>query len=214
MTRLDPDLRAALPADPRRRLAPALDWTDAVALLERYNREAFHLEHAHTVAGVMAWYATELGYGGEREFWRLVGLLHDIDFEQYPEEHCVRGEALLLEAGVDPEIVRAAMSHGYGICSDIEPLHEMEKILYAVDELTGLISAVIIIRPSRSTLDLKLSSLKKKFRQNSFAAGCSRDVIRDGAERLGWELDMLLERTIAAMQQVERDATAAAAGGG
>lgn len=214
MTRLDPDLRAALPADPRRRLAPALDWTDAVALLERYNREAFHLEHAHTVAGVMAWYATELGYGGEREFWRLVGLLHDIDFEQYPEEHCVRGEALLLEAGVDPEIVRAAMSHGYGICSDIEPLHEMEKILYAVDELTGLISAVTIIRPSRSTLDLKLSSLKKKFRQNSFAAGCSRDVIRDGAERLGWELDMLLERTIAAMQQVERDATAAAAGGG
>ncbi len=214
MTRLDPDLRAALPADPRRRLAPALDWTDAVALLERYNREAFHLEHAHTVAGVMAWYATELGYGGEREFWRLVGLLHDIDFEQYPEEHCVRGEALLLEAGVDPEIVRAAVSHGYGICSDIEPLHEMEKILYAVDELTGLISAVIIIRPSRSTLDLKLSSLKKKFRQNSFAAGCSRDVIRDGAERLGWELDMLLERTIAAMQQVERDATAAAAGGG
>ncbi|MDI9497606.1 MAG: HD domain-containing protein [Bacillota bacterium] len=202
-----------MPADPGRRRAPQFTWTEALALLEHYNREAFHLEHAHTVAGVMAWYAVELGYGEEREFWRLVGLLHDIDFEQFPEEHCVRGETLLLEAGVDPEIVRAAMSHAYGICSDIEPLHEMEKVLYATDELTGLISAVTVIRPSRSTLDLKLSSLKKKFKQNSFAAGCSRDVIRDGAGRLGWELDELLERTIAAMQQVERDAAAAESDG-
>ncbi|MDI9471128.1 MAG: HD domain-containing protein [Bacillota bacterium] len=212
MTRLDAKLRAGLPEDPGSRRTPTFSWAEAVALVERYNSEPFHLEHAHTVAGVMAWYADDLGYGEEREFWRLVGLLHDVDFEQFPEEHCVRGEALLLEAGVDPEIVRAAMSHGYGICSDIEPLHEMEKVLYATDELTGLISAVTVIRPSRSTLDLKLSSLKKKFKQNSFAAGCSRDTIRDGAERLGWELDLLLERTIAAMQQLERDAAAAAGG--
>ena len=204
MTTLDPALRQGLPEANDARINPTLSRERAWELVSEWNEEPFLLEHARTVSDVMAWFADELGYGEEREFWALVGLVHDIDFERFPEEHCQKGEQLLLEAGVDPEIVRAAMSHGYGICSDIEPQHEMEKLLFAADELTGLISATILVRPSRSTLDLGLKSLKKKFKQPSFAAGCSREVIEEGAARLGWSLDELMQRTIAAMQARER----------
>ena len=171
----------------------------ALALLRRYNSEAFHILHALTVEGVMRWYANERGYGEDADFWATVGLLHDIDFENWPEEHCTKAPELLSEGGCDEEFIHAVCSHGYGICCDVEPIHEMEKILFAADELTGLIGAAARMRPSKSVMDMELSSLKKKFKDKKFAAGCSRDVIKTGADRLGWELDILLERTLAAM---------------
>ena len=175
----------------------------ALELLKRYNHEPFHIQHALTVEGVMRWYAGELGHGDEADFWALVGLLHDIDFEQWPEEHCRKAPALLEEAGLSQAFIHAVCSHGYGLCSDVEPTAEMEKVLFAADELTGLVWAAAKMRPSGSVQDMELSSLKKKFKDKKFAAGCSRDVIRQGAERLGWTLDELLERTILAMRSCE-----------
>ncbi len=176
---------------------------EALALLRRYNKEPFHILHALTVEGVMDWYARELGYGGEADFWAVAGLLHDIDFEQWPDQHCQKAPELLAAAGAGEALIHAVVCHGYGLCSDVEPVHEMEKVLFAADELTGLIGAAARMRPSRSVQDMEVSSLKKKFKDKKFAAGCSRDVIRQGAERLGWELDTLMERTILAMRACE-----------
>ena len=176
---------------------------EALALLRRYNKEPFHILHALTVEGVMDWYARELGYGGEADFWALAGLLHDIDFEQWPDQHCQKAPELLAAAGAGEALIHAVVCHGYGLCSDVEPVHEMEKVLFAADELTGLIGAAARMRPSRSVQDMEVSSLKKKFKDKKFAAGCSRDVIRQGAERLGWDLDTLMERTILAMRSCE-----------
>ena len=172
-------------------------------LLKKYNKEPFHIQHALTVEGVMRFYAGELGYGEDADFWATVGLLHDVDFECWPEEHCKKAPELLAEIGCSDEIVHAVVCHAYGLCSDVAPEHEMEKVLFATDELTGLIGAAARMRPSRSVSDMELSSLKKKFKDKKFAAGCSRDVIRQGAEMLGWELDVLLEKTIAAMRPDE-----------
>lgn len=175
----------------------------AYALLTRYNHEPFHIQHALTVEGVMRWYANELGHADEVDFWGIVGLLHDIDFEQYPDRHCLVAPQLLQEGGVGEEMIHAIVSHGYGLCSDVQPQLEMEKVLFATDELTGLIGAAARMRPSRSVSDMELSSLKKKFKDKKFAAGCSRDVIRQGADMLGWTLDELLEKTILAMRPNE-----------
>jgi predicted hydrolase (HD superfamily) len=176
----------------------------ALELLKKHNKEEFHIIHALTVEGVMRYFARELGYGDEEEGWGLVGLLHDIDFEEYPAEHCAKAPELLRAGGVDEEMIRAIVSHGYGICSEVKPVHIMEKILFATDELTGLIGAAARMRPSGSVMDMELSSLKKKFKDKRFAAGCSRDVIIQGAQMLGWELDELLEKTIMAMRKCER----------
>ena len=173
---------------------------EAWALLTRYNEGEFHLRHACTVEGVMRYFANELGYGDEADFWAIVGLLHDLDFEKYPEEHCIKSQEIMREEGLDERLIRATASHGYGLVCDIKPEHEMEKVLFAVDELTGLINAVAIMRPSKSLDDLELPSVKKKFKDKKFAAGCSRDVIRQGAEMLGWSLDDLISRTILAMR--------------
>ncbi len=181
----------------------SVSYEQAMALLKKYNKEPFHIQHALTVEGVMRWFARELGYAAEEEFWGITGLLHDIDFECYPEEHCQKAPELLREAGVSEEMIYAVCSHGYGLCSEEEPKLEMEKVLYAVDELTGLIWSCALMRPSKSTADLEVKSLKKKFKDKRFAAGCSRDVIAKGAERLGWELDDLFERTILAMRSCE-----------
>ena len=159
----------------------------ALALLKKYNKEPFHLEHALTLEGVLGWYAQELGYGEDAAVWRLAGLLHDVDFECYPEQHCQKAPELLQEVDASPELVHAICSHAYGICSDVEPQHEMEKVLFAVDELTGLIGAGVRMRPSKSVMDMEASSVKKKFKDKHFAAGCSRDIIKQGAERLGWD---------------------------
>ena len=179
------------------------DRAAALALLRKYNQESFHVRHALTVEAVMRWYAETLGYGEDAEFWATVGLLHDVDFEQWPEEHCRKAPELLAEIGCSEEFVHAVCCHGYGLCSDVEPVHEMEKVLFASDELTGLIGAAALMRPSKSVEDMELSSLKKKFKDKKFAAGCSRDVIRQGAERLGWSLDELMEKTILAMRSCE-----------
>lgn len=176
---------------------------EALALLKKYNKEAFHIQHGLTVEGVLRWYAKELGYGEEEEYWGITGLLHDIDFELYPEEHCQKAPELLKEAGVSEEMIYSICSHAYGICSDVEPKHEMEKILFATDELTGLIWSAALMRPSKSVQDMELKSLKKKFKDKRFAAGCSREVIQQGAEMLGYELDTLLEKTILAMRSCE-----------
>ena len=182
---------------------------DALVLLKRYNQDPFHLQHAFTVEAVMKWYANELGYGEDAEYWGIVGLLHDIDFELYPAEHCLKAPELLREAGVGENVIHAVCSHGYGItveCGatiDVEPEHEMEKVLFAADELTGLIWAAALMRPSKSTKDMELKSLKKKYKAKGFAVGCSREVIARGAEQLGWELDKLLEMTIHAMAASE-----------
>lgn len=181
---------------------------EALILLRQYNKEPFHILHALTVEGVMTWYARELGYGQEADFWSMAGLLHDIDFEQWPEEHCRRAPELLREAGMDDRLIHAVVSHAYGLCSDVEPEHEMEKVLFAADELTGLIGAAARMRPSKSVQDMEVSSLKKKFKDKKFAAGCSREVIRQGAERLGWELETLMERTILAMRSCEEKVNA------
>ena len=180
----------------------------ALELLLKYNKATFHLEHALTVEGVMGWYARELGYGEEEDFWRLVGLLHDVDFEQYPDEHCQKAPELLAEIDAGEELTYAGCSHGYGICSDVKPEHEMEKVLFATDELTGLINAGALVRPSKSVMDMGADSVKRKFKDKHFAAGCSRDVIRQGAERLGWELDRLLDSTLQAMRACEDDIAA------
>ncbi len=175
----------------------------ALDLLKKYNKEPFHIQHALTVEGVMRWFAKELGYGEEEEFWGITGLLHDIDFELYPEEHCKKAPELLREGGVGEDMIYAVCSHGYGLCSEEEPRLEMEKVLFASDELTGLIWSCALMRPSRSTMDLEVKSLKKKFKDKKFAAGCSREVIAQGAEMLGWELDDLFDRTILAMRSCE-----------
>ena len=181
----------------------AITRPQALALVQKYNQEPFHLLHALTVEGVMRWYAQELGFGDEADYWGLCGLLHDVDFEKYPEQHCQKAPELLAEIGAEPELVHAVCSHGYGLCSDVEPTHQMEKVLFAVDELTGLIGAAARMRPSKSVMDMELSSLKKKFKDKKFAAGCSREVIQDGASRLGWTLDEVLEKTILAMRSCE-----------
>ncbi len=181
----------------------AITRPQALALVQKYNQEPFHLLHALTVEGVMRWYAQELGFGDEADYWGLCGLLHDVDFEKYPEQHCQKAPELLAEINAEPELVHAVCSHGYGLCSDVEPTHQMEKVLFAVDELTGLIGAAARMRPSKSVMDMELSSLKKKFKDKKFAAGCSREVIQDGASRLGWTLDEVLEKTILAMRSCE-----------
>lgn len=183
----------------------AITRADAYVLLKKYNKERFHIQHALTVEAVMRWFAETLGYGEEAEYWAITGLLHDIDFELYPEEHCKKAPELLHDGGVAEDMIYSVCSHGYGICSDVEPKHEMEKVLFAVDELTGLIGAAAKMRPSGSVMDMELSSLKKKFKDKRFAAGCSRDVIQTGAERLGWTLEELMGRTILAMRSCEEE---------
>ena len=181
----------------------------ALALLKKYNQDAFHIQHALTVEAVMKWYAKELGYEEDAEYWGIVGLLHDIDFEQYPEEHCIKAPELLSEGGVSEDIIHAVCSHGYELTVDVKPEHEMEKVLYAVDELTGLIWAAALIRPSKSVQDMEVKSLKKKYKSANFAAGCSREVIEKGAQMLGWELNTLLEKTLEAMRSCEQEIAAA-----
>lgn len=176
---------------------------EGIKLLKEYNKEPFHILHGLTVEGVMRFYARELGYEKEEEFWGLAGLLHDIDFEMYPEEHCIKAPELLRKGNVSEELIHAICSHGYGITVDIKPEHEMEKVLFATDELTGLIGAAARMRPSKSVMDMEVSSLKKKFKDKKFAAGCSRDVIKQGAELLGWDLQKLMEMTIDAMRSCE-----------
>ncbi len=172
----------------------------AWALLTEYNQEPFHLRHGVTVEGVMRWYARELGYGEAEEFWGNVGLLHDLDFERWPEEHCVKAQELLTQHGADPALIHAVVSHGWGLTgANVEPEHQMEKVLFAADELTGLIGAAALMRPSKSCADMELKSLKKKFKDKKFAAGCDREVITKGAQLLGWELDELLQKTLTAM---------------
>ncbi len=173
----------------------------ALALLQKYNREPFHIFHGLTVEGTMRYFAREMGE--DEDFWGLVGLLHDVDFEKYPEQHCLKAPELLSEIGAEPEFIRAVCSHGYGICSDVEPTLPMERVLFAADELTGLIGAAARMRPSKSVMDMEVASLKKKFKDKKFAAGCSRDVITQGAERLGWTLEELMEKTILAMRSCE-----------
>ena len=175
----------------------------ALALLKKYNKEPFHILHALTVEGVMRWFAQDQGFDAEIDFWGLCGLLHDVDFEVYPEEHCRKAPELLAEVNASEEMVHAICSHGYGLCSDVEPVHQMEKILFAVDELTGLIGAAARMRPSKSVMDMEVSSLKKKFKDKKFAAGCSRDVILGGAEKLGWTIEETMEKTILAMRSCE-----------
>ena len=175
----------------------------ALELLMKYNKESFHILHGLTVEGVMRWYANELGYGDTADFWAMAGLLHDVDFEMYPDQHCIKAPDLLAEVNASPELVHAICSHAYGVCCDVEPIHQMEKVMFAVDELTGLIGAAARMRPSKSVCDMELSSLKKKFKDKKFAAGCSRDVIKDGAEKLGWTLDEVLDKTILAMRSCE-----------
>ena len=179
------------------------DRAAALALLRKYNQEHFHIQHALTVEAVMRWYAENLGHGDEADFWATVGLLHDVDFEQWPEEHCKKAPELLSEIGCGEDFIHAVCSHGYGLCSDVEPTEEMEKVLFAADELTGLIGAAALMRPSKSCQDMEVSSLKKKFKDKKFAAGCSRDVIREGAERLDWPLEELMDKTLHAMRASE-----------
>ena len=187
---------------------------DAAALLKKYNKDPFHIQHAFTMEAVMQWYAKELGYENDAEYWGIVGLLHDIDFELYPEEHCLKAPELLKEGGVGDDIIHAVYSHGYGItvgCGktiDVKPEHEMEKVLFAADELTGLIWAAALMRPSKSTKDMELKSLKKKYKSKGFAAGCSREVIERGADQLGWELEKLLTMTLQAMADCEDEINA------
>ena len=173
---------------------------EAFTLLQKYNKDPFHIQHALTVEAVMKWYANELGYGDEADFWEIVGILHDLDFEMYPDKHCIKEQEIMRERGIDERIIHATASHGYGITVDIKPEHMMEKVLYAVDELTGLIGAVVIMRPSKSVQDLELKSVKKKYKSKGFAAGCSREVIQRGADMLGWSLDELIQRTIDALK--------------
>ena len=175
----------------------------AFDLLKKYNQEEFHIRHALTVEGVMRWYAKKLGYGEEEEFWGIVGLLHDIDFEQYPEQHCIKALELLKDGGASEELIHAVCSHGYAITVDVKPEHLMEKVLYAADELTGLIWAAALMRPSKSVQDMEVKSVKKKYKNAKFAAGCSREVIERGADMLGWELSDLIGKTILIRSRVQ-----------
>ena len=183
----------------------ALTREQAWDLLNEYNKGEFHLKHGQIVGDVMRWYANELGYGDEADFWETVGLLHDLDFEMYPDEHCIKSQEIMREKGLDERLIRATASHGYGLHFDglPEPQHEMEKVLFAADELTGLIGAAALMRPSKSCQDMEVKSLKKKYKDKKFAAGCSRDVIQQGADRLGWTLEELMEKTILAMRSCE-----------
>ena len=176
---------------------------EALTLLKEYNTEPFHIKHALTVEGVMRYFAKELGYTDEEEFWGIAGLLHDLDFEKYPEQHCIKEQEIMRERGLDERIIHATASHGYALTVDIKPEHEMEKVLYAVDELTGLIGAVALMRPSQSVSDLELKSVKKKYKHLNFAAGCSREVIERGTGMLGWSLDDLISKTIFAMRATD-----------
>ena len=178
---------------------------DAWKLLLKYNQDHFHIQHALTVEGTMKWFAKELGYGQDEEYWGIVGLLHDIDFEKYPQEHCIKAPELLREAGVGEDIIHAVCSHGYELTVDVKPEHEMEKVLYAADELTGLIGATALMRPSKSVQDMEVKSVKKKFKSVNFAAGCSREVIQKGADMLGWDLTELIQKTIYAMRSCEAE---------
>lgn len=194
---------ASLPEDNANRIAPGLTRDRAWELLTQYNKEPFHLQHAQSLEAVMHYFAHTLGYEDETIFWELVGLLHDLDFEMYPDQHCIKTQEILEQEHVNPELIRAIVSHAYGMRNNTKPEHLMEKVLFAADELTGLIGATVLMRPSKSTLDLKVSSVKKKFKDKKFAAGCSRDVIENGANMLGWELDHLIAETIKAMQEQE-----------
>jgi predicted hydrolase (HD superfamily) len=189
-----------------------LSRQDAWELLQKHNKDPFHLQHALTVEAVMKWYARELGFGYAEEFWGIVGLLHDIDFEEYPDEHCIKAPELLRAGGAGDNVIRAVCSHGYGLTVDVKPEHLMEKVLYAADELTGLIWAAAIIRPSMSVQDMEVKSVKKKYKIANFAAGCSRVVIEKGAAMLGWELDTLIEKTLLAMRASEAEINAFMAG--
>ena len=182
-----------------------LNREEALELLKEYNKDKFHIKHALTVEGVMKYFAEKLGYGEEKEFWGIVGLLHDLDFEMYPDEHCLKVQKIMREKEIDEKLIHAVASHGYNLTVDIKPEHEMEKILYATDELTGLIGAAALMRPSKSVQDMELKSVKKKFKNEKFAAGCSRKVIEDGAQMLGWDLDKLIEETILAMRVDEEE---------
>ena len=184
-----------------------MDREQAFALLRQYNSDPFHIQHAITVEAVMKWFAKDLGYAEEADHWGIVGLLHDIDFEQYPDQHCIKAPELLREGGVSEDIIHSVVSHGYGITVDVKPEHLMEKVLFASDELTGLIWAAALMRPSKSTKDMELKSLKKKYKSKGFAAGCSREIIADGAQMLGWDLDTLLLKTLSAMQDCEDEIT-------
>ena len=188
----------------------ALTREQAWELLNEYNKGEFHLKHGQIVGDVMRWYANELGYGDEADFWETVGLLHDLDFEMYPDEHCIKSQEIMREKGLDERLIRATASHGYGLHFDglPEPQHEMEKVLFAADELTGLIGAVALMRPSKSVDDLEVKSVKKKYKDKKFAAGCSRDVIKTGAERLGWTLEELMEKTLQAQRSCEESVAA------
>jgi predicted hydrolase (HD superfamily) len=185
---------------------------EAWELLTQYNRDPFHLQHALTMEGIMKWYARELGFGAEEGFWGIAGLLHDIDFEQYPGEHCIKAPELLRKGGAGEDLIHGVCSHGYELTVDVKPEHQMEKVLYAADELSGLIWAAAIIRPSKSVQDMEVKSVKKKYKSAAFAAGCSREVIEKGAAMLGWELDFLIEKTILAMRSCETEIAAFMAG--
>lgn len=182
-----------------------IDKKQAWTLLCEYNKEEFHLKHSRTVALVMRWFAENEGFESEADFWEIVGLLHDLDFEMYPDEHCKKTEEIMQSRGLDDKLIHAAVSHGYGVCYDVEPQHTMEKILFACDELTGLIGAAALMRPSKSVSDMELKSLKKKFKDKKFAAGCSRETIEKGAETLGWDLEQLLDKTLKAMREYESE---------
>ena len=188
----------------RRRIKMIPTPQEAFELLKQYNNGEFHLNHGKTVGGVMRWFAQEVGYSDEADFWEAAGILHDIDFEEYPDQHCIKAQEILREKGIDERMIHAIASHGYALTVDIKPEHEMEKVLYAVDELTGLIGAVAIMRPSKSVSDLELKSVKKKYKNLNFAAGCSRQVIERGADMLGWTLDDLINKTILAMRSCEK----------
>ncbi len=185
-----------------------ISYDEAFELLKKYNKEPFHIQHGLTVSGVMRWFAQEEGFGDDAEYWAIVGLLHDIDFELYPDEHCKKAPDLLKNAGVGDDMIHSICSHGYGICVDIKPEHQMEKVLFAADELTGLIGAAALMRPSKSVQDMELKSVKKKFKDKRFAAGCSRDIIKQGAEMLGWELTELMQKTLDAMKSCEAEIAA------
>ena len=184
-------------------MAKELTWTQAYDLLKEYNREPFHLQHGQTVAAVMGWFARKLGYENEADFWSLVGLLHDLDYEKWPEQHCDKTREIMEGLDLDPRLIRAVVSHGYGHHNDVKPEHEMEKVLFATDELTGLIGAVALIHPNKRVNEVSLKSLKKKYKTLNFAAGCSRDVIEKGADMLGWPLEQLLSDTLDAMKWYE-----------
>ena len=186
-------------------MAREITRAEAWDLLREYNQEPFHLQHGETVEAVMGWYADKLGYGAEKDFWKLVGLLHDLDYEKWPEQHCHKAKEIMEGLDLDPRLIRAIISHGYGHHNDVKPEHEMEKVLFASDELTGLIGACALVRPSKSVSDMEVKSVKKKYKTPAFAAGCSREIIQRGADMLGWDLSKLMELTLQAMKDTEAE---------